>query len=84
MFPFSSAVEIFGLWFYDQEECARLAELIETLKVEDREKMERRRALSAAKKAARAADGQENDIMRILVDANNEFISKVSRLPANN
>ncbi|XP_058512015.1 mRNA-decapping enzyme 1B isoform X2 [Ochotona princeps] len=66
-------VSIYGIWFYDKEECQRIAELMKNLAQHEQLKACQGTGAGASPVLLSAGDGKEVDILRMLTKAKDEY-----------
>ncbi|MBW00587.1 mRNA-decapping enzyme 1B, partial [Eschrichtius robustus] len=71
--PPAHAVSIYGIWFYDKEECQRIAELMKNLAQYEQLKAHHGAVVGASPVSLSSGEGKEADILRMLSKAKDEY-----------
>ncbi|XP_074862055.1 mRNA-decapping enzyme 1B isoform X4 [Carettochelys insculpta] len=66
-------VSIYGIWFYDKEECQRIAELMKNLTQQEQVKARQGAGAGASPMIQSSGDSKEVDILRMLTKAKDEY-----------
>ncbi|XP_051463964.1 mRNA-decapping enzyme 1B isoform X4 [Apus apus] len=66
-------VSIYGIWFYDKEECQRIAELMKNLTQQEQFKAQQGTATGLSPMIMNSANNKEVDILRMLTKAKDEY-----------
>ncbi|XP_040828115.1 mRNA-decapping enzyme 1B isoform X2 [Ochotona curzoniae] len=69
----NARLSIYGIWFYDKEECQRIAELMKNLTQHEQLKACQGTGAGASPVLLSAGDGKEVDILRMLTKAKDEY-----------
>ncbi|KAG8438805.1 hypothetical protein GDO86_005120 [Hymenochirus boettgeri] len=64
---------IFGIWFYDKDECQRIGELMKNLTQQEQLKAQQGAANGSSPTSLGTAEGKEVDILRMLCKAKDEY-----------
>ncbi|KAG8509044.1 mRNA-decapping enzyme 1B [Galemys pyrenaicus] len=67
------AVSIYGIWFYDKEECQRIAELMKNLTQYEQLKAHQGTGAGISPMILNSGEGKEVDILRMLTKAKDEY-----------
>ncbi|XP_028910253.1 mRNA-decapping enzyme 1B isoform X2 [Ornithorhynchus anatinus] len=67
------AVSIYGIWFYDKEECQRIAELMKNLTQYEQLRARQGPGAGISPMSLSARDGKEVDILQMLTKAKDEY-----------
>ncbi|XP_074862042.1 mRNA-decapping enzyme 1B isoform X2 [Carettochelys insculpta] len=70
---FKQHVSIYGIWFYDKEECQRIAELMKNLTQQEQVKARQGAGAGASPMIQSSGDSKEVDILRMLTKAKDEY-----------
>ncbi|XP_063495970.1 mRNA-decapping enzyme 1B isoform X3 [Symphalangus syndactylus] len=66
-------VSIYGIWFYDKEECQRIAELMKNLTQYEQLKAHQGTGAGISPMILNSGEGKEVDILRMLIKAKDEY-----------
>ncbi|KAL2309907.1 hypothetical protein Nmel_006139, partial [Mimus melanotis] len=66
-------VSIYGIWFYDKEECQRIAELMKNLTQQEQFKAQQGTGAGVSPMIMNSANNKEVDILRMLTKAKDEY-----------
>ncbi|KAJ8791352.1 hypothetical protein J1605_004299 [Eschrichtius robustus] len=66
-------LSIYGIWFYDKEECQRIAELMKNLAQYEQLKAHHGAVVGASPVSLSSGEGKEADILRMLSKAKDEY-----------
>ncbi|XP_061060704.1 mRNA-decapping enzyme 1B isoform X3 [Eubalaena glacialis] len=69
----NARLSIYGIWFYDKEECQRIAELMKNLAQHEQLKAHHGAAVGASPVSLSSGEGKEADILRMLTKAKDEY-----------
>ncbi|XP_057412035.1 mRNA-decapping enzyme 1B isoform X1 [Balaenoptera acutorostrata] len=69
----NARLSIYGIWFYDKEECQRIAELMKNLAQYEQLKAHRGVVVGASPVSLSSGEGKEADILRMLSKAKDEY-----------
>ncbi|XP_004710345.1 mRNA-decapping enzyme 1B [Echinops telfairi] len=69
----NARLSIYGIWFYDKEECQRIAELMKNLTHYEQVKAHQGTGAGIAPMILSSGEGQEVDILRMLTKAKDEY-----------
>ncbi|XP_075408369.1 mRNA-decapping enzyme 1B [Tenrec ecaudatus] len=69
----NARLSIYGIWFYDKEECQRIAELMKNLTHYEQVKAHQGAGAGIAPMILSSGEGQEVDILRMLTKAKDEY-----------
>ncbi|MEE6478016.1 hypothetical protein FKM82_011717 [Ascaphus truei] len=64
---------IYGIWFYDKEECQRIAELMKNLTQQEQLKAQQGTVTDISPMTLNSGDGKEVDILQMLTKAKDEY-----------
>ncbi|XP_039402125.1 mRNA-decapping enzyme 1B isoform X2 [Mauremys reevesii] len=70
---FTVSMSIYGIWFYDKEECQRIAELMKNLTQQEQFKARQGAGAGASPMIQSSGDSKEVDILRMLTKAKDEY-----------
>ncbi|KAM6436876.1 mRNA-decapping enzyme 1B isoform 3-T3 [Liasis olivaceus] len=66
-------VSIYGIWFYDKEECQRIAELMKNLTQQEQLKAQQGSGIGISPVSLSSGDSKEMDILQMLTRAKDEY-----------
>ncbi|KAL8222200.1 UNVERIFIED_CONTAM: mRNA-decapping enzyme 1B [Gekko kuhli] len=66
-------VSIYGIWFYDKEECQRIAELMKNLTQQEQLKAQQGTGIGISPVSLNSGESKEVDILRMLTKAKDEY-----------
>ncbi|XP_074862049.1 mRNA-decapping enzyme 1B isoform X3 [Carettochelys insculpta] len=69
----NARLSIYGIWFYDKEECQRIAELMKNLTQQEQVKARQGAGAGASPMIQSSGDSKEVDILRMLTKAKDEY-----------
>ncbi|XP_066490696.1 mRNA-decapping enzyme 1B isoform X1 [Tiliqua scincoides] len=69
----NARLSIYGIWFYNKEECQRIAELMKTLTQQEQLKAQQGAVLGISPVSLNSGDSKEVDILRMLTKAKDEY-----------
>ncbi|XP_007935218.1 mRNA-decapping enzyme 1B [Orycteropus afer afer] len=69
----NARLSIYGIWFYDKEECQRIAELMKNLTQYEQLKAHQGTAAGTSPMILNSGEGKEVDILRMLTKAKDEY-----------
>ncbi|XP_050776791.1 mRNA-decapping enzyme 1B isoform X2 [Gopherus flavomarginatus] len=69
----NARLSIYGIWFYDKEECQRIAELMKNLTQQEQFKARQGAGAGASPMIQSSGDSKEVDILRMLTKAKDEY-----------
>ncbi|XP_043738547.1 mRNA-decapping enzyme 1B isoform X1 [Cervus elaphus] len=69
----NARLSIYGIWFYDKEECQRIAELMKNLTQYEQLKAHHGAGAGASPVSLGSGEGKEADILRMLTKAKDEY-----------
>nr|XP_023418155.1 mRNA-decapping enzyme 1B isoform X3 [Cavia porcellus] len=69
----SKHVSIYGIWFYDKEECQRIAELMKNLTQYEQSKAHQGAGAGITPMSLNSGEGKEVDILQMLTKAKDEY-----------
>ncbi|KAI4545927.1 hypothetical protein MG293_002482 [Ovis ammon polii] len=69
----NARLSIYGIWFYDKEECQRIAELMKNLTQYEQLKAHHGAGAGASPVSLSSGEGKEADILRMLTKAKDEY-----------
>ncbi|KAM7177762.1 mRNA-decapping enzyme 1B isoform 1-T1 [Macrochelys suwanniensis] len=69
----NARLSIYGIWFYDKEECQRIAELMKNLTQQEQFKARKGAGVGASPMIQSSGDSKEVDILRMLTKAKDEY-----------
>ncbi|XP_038240026.1 mRNA-decapping enzyme 1B isoform X1 [Dermochelys coriacea] len=69
----NARLSIYGIWFYDKEECQRIAELMKNLTQQEQFKAQQGAGAGASPMIQSSGDSKEVDILRMLTKAKDEY-----------
>ncbi|XP_032652607.1 mRNA-decapping enzyme 1B isoform X1 [Chelonoidis abingdonii] len=69
----NARLSIYGIWFYDKEECQRIAELMKNLTQQEQFKARQVAGAGASPMIQSSGDSKEVDILRMLTKAKDEY-----------
>ncbi|XP_054843982.1 mRNA-decapping enzyme 1B isoform X2 [Eublepharis macularius] len=69
----NARLSIYGIWFYDKEECQRIAELMKNLTQQEQLKAQRGAGIGISPVSLNSGDSKEVDILRMLTKAKDEY-----------
>ncbi|XP_051463931.1 mRNA-decapping enzyme 1B isoform X2 [Apus apus] len=69
----NARLSIYGIWFYDKEECQRIAELMKNLTQQEQFKAQQGTATGLSPMIMNSANNKEVDILRMLTKAKDEY-----------
>ncbi|XP_061274375.1 mRNA-decapping enzyme 1B isoform X2 [Bos javanicus] len=69
----NARLSIYGIWFYDKEECQRIAELMKNLTQYEQLKAHHGTGAGASPVSLGSGEGKEADILRMLTKAKDEY-----------
>ncbi|NXO61178.1 DCP1B enzyme, partial [Phainopepla nitens] len=69
----NARLSIYGIWFYDKEECQRIAELMKNLTQQEQFKAQQGTGAGASPMIMNSANNKEVDILRMLTKAKDEY-----------
>ncbi|XP_062472678.1 mRNA-decapping enzyme 1B isoform X1 [Pezoporus occidentalis] len=69
----NARLSIYGIWFYDKEECQRIAELMKNLTQQEQFKAKQGMGTGASPMIVNSANNKEVDILRMLTKAKDEY-----------
>ncbi|XP_068416726.1 mRNA-decapping enzyme 1B isoform X3 [Eschrichtius robustus] len=69
----NARLSIYGIWFYDKEECQRIAELMKNLAQYEQLKAHHGAVVGASPVSLSSGEGKEADILRMLSKAKDEY-----------
>ncbi|NXU73144.1 DCP1B enzyme, partial [Oreotrochilus melanogaster] len=69
----NARLSIYGIWFYDKEECQRIAELMKNLTQQEQFKAQQGTATGLSPMIMNSASNKEVDILRLLTKAKDEY-----------
>ncbi|KAK2101413.1 hypothetical protein P7K49_019079, partial [Saguinus oedipus] len=73
LFDVFFAVSIYGIWFYDKEECQRIAELMKNLTQYEQLKAHQGTGAGISPMILNSGEGKEVDILQMLIKAKDEY-----------
>ncbi|KAM9072979.1 mRNA-decapping enzyme 1B isoform 2-T2 [Megaptera novaeangliae] len=77
----NARLSIYGIWFYDKEECQRIAELMKNLAQYEQLKAHRGAVVGASPVSLSSGEGKEADILRMLSKAKDEYTKTLDPEP---
>ncbi|NWW98821.1 DCP1B enzyme, partial [Caloenas nicobarica] len=69
----NARLSIYGIWFYDKEECQRIAELMKNLTQQEQFKAQQGTGTGLSPMITNSANNKEVDILRMLTKAKDEY-----------
>ncbi|XP_054023984.1 mRNA-decapping enzyme 1B [Dryobates pubescens] len=69
----NARLSIYGIWFYDKEECQRIAELMKNLTQQEQFKAQQGTGTGVSPMLLNSANNKEVDILRMLTKAKDEY-----------
>ncbi|NXU58358.1 DCP1B enzyme, partial [Turnix velox] len=69
----NARLSIYGIWFYDKEECQRIAELMKNLTQQEQFKAQQGAGTGPSPMIVNSANNKEVDILRMLTKAKDEY-----------
>ncbi|NXL45282.1 DCP1B enzyme, partial [Podilymbus podiceps] len=69
----NARLSIYGIWFYDKEECQRIAELMKNLTQQEQFKAQQGTGTGVSPMITNSANNREVDILRMLTKAKDEY-----------
>ncbi|NXA38809.1 DCP1B enzyme, partial [Eudromia elegans] len=69
----NARLSIYGIWFYDKEECQRIAELMKNLTQQEQFKAQQGTGTGASPMIVNSTNNKEVDILRMLTKAKDEY-----------
>ncbi|KAH0617164.1 hypothetical protein JD844_028904 [Phrynosoma platyrhinos] len=69
----NARLSIYGIWFYDKEECQRIAELMKNLTQQEQLKAQHGVGMGISPVSLNSGDSKEVDILRMLTKAKDEY-----------
>ncbi|NXF06367.1 DCP1B enzyme, partial [Smithornis capensis] len=69
----NAKLSIYGIWFYDKEECQRIAELMKNLTQQEQFKAQQGTGTGVSPMIMNSANNKEVDILRMLTKAKDEY-----------
>ncbi|KAM6136974.1 mRNA-decapping enzyme 1B [Pterocles gutturalis] len=69
----NARLSIYGIWFYDKEECQRIAELMKNLTQQEQFKAQQGTGAGVSPMIMNSANNKEVDILRMLTKAKDEY-----------
>ncbi|XP_061494606.1 mRNA-decapping enzyme 1B isoform X2 [Rhineura floridana] len=69
----NARLSIYGIWFYDKEECQRIAELMKNLTQQEQLKAQQGAGIGISPVSLNSGDSKEVDILRMLNKAKDEY-----------
>ncbi|NXX41865.1 DCP1B enzyme, partial [Tricholaema leucomelas] len=69
----NARLSIYGIWFYDKEECQRIAELMKNLTQQEQFKAQQGTGTGVSPMIVNSANNKEVDILRMLTKAKDEY-----------
>ncbi|XP_042324296.1 mRNA-decapping enzyme 1B isoform X2 [Sceloporus undulatus] len=69
----NARLSIYGIWFYDKEECQRIAELMKNLTQQEQLKAQQGTGMGISPVSLTSGDNKEVDILRMLTKAKDEY-----------
>ncbi|NWI18459.1 DCP1B enzyme, partial [Crypturellus soui] len=69
----NARLSIYGIWFYDKEECQRIAELMKNLTQQEQFKAQQGTGTGASPMIMNSTNNKEVDILRMLTKAKDEY-----------
>ncbi|NXN97796.1 DCP1B enzyme, partial [Rhinopomastus cyanomelas] len=69
----NARLSIYGIWFYDKEECQRIAELMKNLTQQEQFKAQQGTGTGVSPMVTNSATNKEVDILRMLTKAKDEY-----------
>ncbi|NWS69291.1 DCP1B enzyme, partial [Crotophaga sulcirostris] len=69
----NARLSIYGIWFYDKEECQRIAELMKNLTQQEQLKAQQGTGTGVSPMIMNSANNKEVDILRMLTKAKDEY-----------
>ncbi|XP_017660148.1 PREDICTED: mRNA-decapping enzyme 1B isoform X4 [Lepidothrix coronata] len=69
----NARLSIYGIWFYDKEECQRIAELMKNLTQQEQFKAQQGTGTGVSPMLMNSANNKEVDILRMLTKAKDEY-----------
>nr|XP_060632422.1 mRNA-decapping enzyme 1B isoform X1 [Anolis sagrei ordinatus] len=69
----NARLSIYGIWFYDKEECQRIAELMKNLTQQEQLKAQQGTIMGISPVSLNSGDSKEVDILRMLTKAKDEY-----------
>ncbi|XP_066175513.1 mRNA-decapping enzyme 1B [Sylvia atricapilla] len=69
----NARLSIYGIWFYDKEECQRIAELMKNLTQQEQFKAQQGTGAGVSPMIVNSANNKEVDILRMLTKAKDEY-----------
>ncbi|XP_075361143.1 mRNA-decapping enzyme 1B isoform X3 [Mycteria americana] len=69
----NARLSIYGIWFYDKEECQRIAELMKNLTQQEQFKAQQGTGTGVSPMIMNSANNKEVDILRMLTKAKDEY-----------
>ncbi|NWV28038.1 DCP1B enzyme, partial [Origma solitaria] len=69
----NARLSIYGIWFYDKEECQRIAELMKNLTQQEQFKAQQGTGAGVSPMLMNSANNKEVDILRMLTKAKDEY-----------
>ncbi|NXN09495.1 DCP1B enzyme, partial [Indicator maculatus] len=69
----NARLSIYGIWFYDKEECQRIAELMKNLTQQEQLKAQQGTGAGVSPMIMNSANNKEVDILRMLTKAKDEY-----------
>ncbi|XP_068416727.1 mRNA-decapping enzyme 1B isoform X4 [Eschrichtius robustus] len=77
----NARLSIYGIWFYDKEECQRIAELMKNLAQYEQLKAHHGAVVGASPVSLSSGEGKEADILRMLSKAKDEYTKTLDPEP---
>uniref|UniRef100_A0A8C3IZS4 5'-(N(7)-methylguanosine 5'-triphospho)-[mRNA] hydrolase n=1 Tax=Chrysemys picta bellii TaxID=8478 RepID=A0A8C3IZS4_CHRPI len=77
----NARLSIYGIWFYDKEECQRIAELMKNLTQQEQFKARHGAGAGASPMIQSSGDSKEVDILRMLTKAKDEYTKNMDSEP---
>ncbi|XP_053911931.1 mRNA-decapping enzyme 1B isoform X2 [Cuculus canorus] len=77
----NARLSIYGIWFYDKEECQRIAELMKNLTQQEQFKAQQGTGTGVSPMIMNSANNKEVDILRMLTKAKDEYTKNVDPEP---
>ncbi|XP_047404250.1 mRNA-decapping enzyme 1B isoform X2 [Sciurus carolinensis] len=77
----NARLSIYGIWFYDKEECQRIAELMKNLTQYEQLKAHRGAGAGISPVMPNSGEGKEVDILRMLTKAKDEYTKTLEPEP---
>ncbi|XP_077196199.1 mRNA-decapping enzyme 1B isoform X2 [Paroedura picta] len=69
----NARLSIYGIWFYDKEECQRIAELMKNLTQQEQLKAQQGTGIGISPVSLNSGESKEVDILRMLTKAKDEY-----------